>query len=164
MKLFEISNEYESILDQTFDKETGEINDKAIAMLNEIKSDIKDKGIAVASFIKNMDAEREAISNAKKMMAEREARLTSRVNYLTSYLQANMERCGINELSCAYFTVKLKKCPVSVFIENEKDIPEEYKKKKEEISLDKIKLKEHIQAGVVVPGASLKQNLRLEIR
>lgn len=164
MKLFEIANEYQNILEETFDAETGEINQNALSKLDEITVDIKEKGIAVASFIKNIDAEREAISNAKKSMADRESKLNRRVDYLTSYLQANMERCGINEMSCAYFTVKLKKCPASVFVIDEKDIPDEYKKKKEEISLDKVKLKEHIQAGVVVPGASLKQNLRLEIR
>ena len=93
MKLFEIANEYESLLEQAFDAETGEIDVQAIARLDEVQIDIKEKGIAVASYIKNIDAERKAIEDAKKAMAEREARLERRVSYLTDYLKSNMARC-----------------------------------------------------------------------
>lgn len=164
MNLYSIANQYQEILDKTFDDETGEVNENAIALLEIVKDNIKDKGIAIASFIKNIDAEREAIEKAKKAMAEREARLDRRVSYLTSYLQSNMERCGINEISCPYFVVKLKKCPISVDISNENEIPDDYKKVKSVVSVDKMKIKEEILAGVIIPGATLKQNMRLEIR
>lgn len=164
MNLYSIANQYQEILDKTFDDETGEVNENAIALLEIVKDNIKDKGIAIASFIKNIDAEREAIEKAKKAMAEREARLDRRVSYLTSYLQSNMERCGIHEISCPYFVVKLKKCPISVDISNENEIPDDYKKVKSVVSVDKMKIKEEILAGVIIPGATLKQNMRLEIR
>lgn len=164
MKLFEIANQYENILSQTFDNETGEINEEALAALDAVKDDIKEKGIAIASFIKNIDAERKAIEEAKKSMAEREARLDKRVTYLTSYLQSNMERCGISEISCPYFAIKLKKCPVSVDVVDENSIPEKYKKTKSLVSVDKVKLKEEMLAGVIINGAALKQNMRLEIK
>ncbi len=166
MNLYQIANEYQTILDQTFDHETGEINENALAKLDEVKADVKEKGIAIASFIKNIDAERKAIEEAKKSMAEREARLNSRVTYLTSYLQSNMQRCGISEISCPYFVVKLKKCPVSVDILDENFIPKEYLKTKETItvSVDKLKIKEELSQGVIIPGVALKQNVRLEIR
>lgn len=164
MKLFEIANEYQVILEQAFDSETGEIDETALAKLDDVKNDIKEKGIALASFIQNIDAERNAIEVAKKAMAEREARLDRRVIYLKSYLQGNMERCGINEISCAHFAVKLKKCPLSVDVIDESAIPDEYKKVKSVVSVDKIKIKDELLAGVVIPGVAMKQNLRLEIR
>jgi outer membrane murein-binding lipoprotein Lpp len=166
MSLYNIANEYQDILAQTFDPETGEINETALAKLDEVKTDIREKGIAVASFIKNIEAERNAIEDAKKSMAEREARLDKRANYLTSYLKSNMERCGITEISCAFFDVKIKKNPVSVDVYDEASLPENYIKKKIVIthSVDKMKIKEEILAGVVIPGAALRQNTRLEIR
>jgi|ERR1700727_1972633 len=164
MKLFEIATEYQNIFANTFDEETGEVNENAIALLEILKDDIKEKGIAVASYIKNLDAERKAIEEAKKAMAEREARLDRRVTYLTSYLQSNMERCGISEINCPYFAIKLKKCPVSVDVLDENAIPETYKKTKSLVSVDKVKLKEEMLAGVIVQGAALKQNMRLEIK
>jgi ArsR family metal-binding transcriptional regulator len=164
MKLFELSAQYQQLIEETFDVETGEINEQALANLDQLKVDVKEKSIAIASYIKNIDAEKKAIEEAKKAMAEREARLERRVTSLTSYLKTNMERCGINEISCAYFAIKLKNCPVSVDIQNEDLIPSEFKKTKEVISVDKIKIKEGILAGHEIPGASLKQNTRLEIR
>ena len=164
MKLYEIANEYQNILEQTFDPETGEINEQAMARLDEVKTDIKEKGIAVASYIKNLDAERKAIEEAKKAMAEREARLNNRVTYLTNYLQSNMERCGIKEISCPYFVIKLRNNPVSVDDFAPDQIPDEYKRIVTEVKVDKKKIKEELLAGVVIPGATLRQNQRLEIR
>ncbi len=164
MKLFEIANEYQNILEQTFDQETGEINEQAIALLDEAKDNVKEKGIAVASYIENIEAEEKAIDAAIDRMERRKKQLSSQSQFLVNYLKSNMERCGINEISCAYFKVGIKKCPVSVDIFNENEIPNEYKKTKEIINIDKIKIKEEILAGVVIPGAALKQNTRLEIR
>jgi hypothetical protein len=164
MNLYKISHEYQEVLNKTFDPETGEVNENAIALLELVEKDVKKKGIAVASYIKNLEAERNAIEEAKKEMALREKRLDDRASYLTDYLKSNMERCGMSEISCPYFVVKIKKCPVSVDVLNEEEIPSDYKKTKSVVSLDKVKLKEEMLAGVIVPGASLKQNLRLEIR
>lgn len=164
MNLYEIANQYQEILSKTFDDETGEVNENAIALLEIAKDSMNEKGIAIASFIKNIEAERNAIEEAKKAMAERESRLDKRVDYLTNYLQSNMERCGITEIKSPYFGIKLKKCPLSVDVQDENIIPNDYKKVKEIVSIDKLKIKEEILAGVVIPGASLKQNNRLEIR
>lgn len=164
MNLYAIANQYQEILDKTFNQETGEVNQNAMALLELVKDNMQEKGVAIASFIKNIEAERDAIEQAKKAMAEREARLDRRVNYLSQYLQSNMERCGIHEIKCAFFSIKLKKCPISVDIFNESALPDAYKKVKSVVSVDKVKLKEEILAGVTIPGATLKQNMRLEIR
>lgn len=164
MKLYEIAREYESILNEAIDVETGEVNEVIIHKLDEVKVDVKEKAIAVASYIKNLEAERDAINAAKKLMAEREAKLDKEADWLTDYLQINMERCGIKEISCAYFGIKLKKCPVSVNIINEGSLPGEYIKSKIVTSVDKAKIREELINGVIVPGAELKQNIRLEIR
>lgn len=162
--LYEIANEYQALLEDRYDPETGEFLQPALGRIDEIAERLEDKAIAVASYIKNLEAEREAIEKAKKNMAEREARLDKRADYLTQYLQSNMERCGITEIKSPFFVLKLRKCPVSTDIIDESLIPNDYKKVKEVVSIDKLKLKEELQAGVIVPGAALKQNIRLEIR
>jgi len=164
MRLFEIASEYQNLLEQTFDSETGEVNEQALARLDEISVDLKEKGIAIASYIKNIEAEEKAIDAAIDNMEARRNQLTKKTKSLVNYLQSNMERCSISEISCPYFAVKLKKCPVSVEVLDENAISDEYKKSKVTISIDKIKIKEEILSGVVVEGAALKQNMRLEIR
>ncbi len=164
MNLYEIANDYQSILANTFDQETGEINEHELIKLDEITTKVEDKAIAVAAYIKNLDAEREAIEKAKRNMAEREARLDKRADYLTQYLQTNMERCGITEIKCPEFVIKLKKCPWSTDIIDEESIPDEYKRVKQVVTVDKIKIKDELLSGVIIPGVQLIQNNRLEIK
>lgn len=164
MKLYEITNEYLNVLNDVCNEETGEINEQALARLDEVKDDLKNKGVAIASFIENIEAEEKAIEEAIQKMQRRKKQLANQSEFLVSYLQTNMERCGINEISCPYFKVKLKKCPVSVDVFDENSIPDDYKRRKEVISVDKIKIRDEILAGVIVPGAALRQNLSLVIR
>lgn len=163
MNLFKINAEYEQILNNLYDDE-GNMNTQELMKLEENEVALEKKAIAIASFIKNMDAERGAIDEAKKAMGEREKRFKKRIEDLEDYLQTNMERRGISHISCSYFDIKLKKCPPSVDIMDEDELPAEYKRTKTEILPDKIKIKEEMMAGVIIPGASLKHKLRLEIR
>ncbi len=163
MNLYEISTEYQEILSELYDDE-GNVNEQALQRLEQNDIAMEKKAIAIASFIKNMDAEREAIDSAKKAMAEREARFKKRISDLKGYLLSNMERRGINKVNCPYFEIKLKKCPLSVHIDNEDLIPDEYKRTKVEVSPDKIKMLQEMKVGVIIPGVSLQQNMTLDIR
>lgn len=166
MKLYEIADEYQNLLNKISNPETGEIDETGIKLLDVVVDDIKNKGIALASYIKNLEAETNAIADAKAAMTAREANLKQRAQYLTDYLHTNMQRCGINEITCPYFVLKLKVNPLSVDITNEDELPGEYFREKTVVTRnpDKVKIKEHILAGHKIPGAILKQNTRLEIR
>lgn len=163
MKLFEISKEYEEILDDLYDDE-GNVNEQALVKLDENKQAMEQKAIAIASYIQNMSAEREAIKTAKQAMLEREKRYEKRIDDLQGYLLMNMERRGINLIKTPYFEIKLKKCPLSVRIDNEDAIPGEYKRTKTEVLPDKIKMLNEMKVGVIIPGVSLQQNIKLDIR
>lgn len=164
MKLYEIANQFESVLNQAVDIETGEIDEQALLVMNELTASMEEKAVAIASYIKNLDADRKAIEEAKKAMADREKALKNKVDYLTSYLQSNMERCGISEINCPYFDIRLKKNPPSVDEIDFDVIPDEYKRSVTEIKLDKKKMLDEMKMGVVIPGAAIQQLTRLEIR
>ncbi len=68
MNLYQISQEYQEILNDLYDEE-GNVNQGALMRLDSNEKAMEKKVIAVASYIKNMDAEREAIDIAKKAMA-----------------------------------------------------------------------------------------------
>lgn len=124
------------------------------------------KAVAIASYIKNMDAERDAINTAKKAMTEREKRYKKYCDDLQGYLLSSMERRGFTSIKCPYFEIKIKKCPLSVDDDKiDMDLlPDEYKRVKTEVSPDKIKILSEMKEGVVIPGAALKQNMTLSIR
>lgn len=163
MKLYEITNEYQEILDDLYDEE-GNVNEMALAKLEQNEVAMEKKAVAIASYIKNMDAERTAIDEAKKAMADREKRYKKRISDLEGYLMVNMQKRGITQVKCPYFEIKVKKCPLSVDDDTlDMDVlPDEYKRFK--VEPDKSKILGEMKVGVIIPGASLKQNIKLEIR
>lgn len=171
MPLYKISNEYQAIINEIDSLEGNEIDiacqEKYLSKIDEIHGTVESKIVALASFVKNIEAEKSAIEEARLAMAAREIQLTKKFLYLQSYLKENMEKCGITEISSSpYFTIKLKKCPQSVLIYDEAKITDEYKRRKvvEVLTIDKVKIKEEISNGVIVDGAKVVQNTRLEIK
>ena len=164
MNLYEIANEYELALSGSFDDETGEVSEGALMELERLTGDIKEKGIAIASYIGNLEAEANAIDSAINSMKKRQIALEKKQAALREYLKSNMERCEITEISSPYFTMKLKKCPISVDIINQLSIPIQYRSAKITEIIDKIAIKTDLAKGIEVAGAMLKQNTRLEIK
>lgn len=164
--LYKIADEYQFLMRALIDVD--EITDEQWSMLSKIDADIENKAINTAYIIENMVAEQEAVEKAYREMHERSSRLKKKIESLTQYLKTNLELCGIQQVNKSpHFVIKIKKCPVSVNVENEKEVAEkyrEYTKIKEIISLDKTKMKIDLENGVYIQGAELKQNTRLEIK
>lgn len=164
MKLYEIANAYENIISSAINPETGEINETMLAKLDDISADANQKGIAVASYIKNMEAERDAIDSAQKKMVARKKRLDSDIEWLENYLHFNMTKLGISKISCPYFNISMRNNPVSVDIEDEASLPEKYINIVTERKINKTMIRDDLKAGIAIPGASLKETTRVDIR
>ena len=164
MKLYELSEEYEKALTGIVDADTGEIDEDAVKALSEINDSINEKGISVAMFIQNRNAEVDALKAEEKRLAERRKALERRNDWLKTYLLENMQRCGIKEISSPLFSIKLKKCPPSVDIHDENLIPNKYIKVVESVTVDRKMISMDIRGGEDVPGASLKQRETVVIK
>jgi predicted nuclease with TOPRIM domain len=163
MQLYKITNEYENIFYQV--NEFGELTEDMIEKLDSLQQDFENKAVCVASYIKNLEAEEAAISQAMDDMKTRKARLTKQVESMSDYLQFNLQRLSITEIkSCPYFKIRLKQCPASVDVFDEDAIPAEYWREKTTTSLDKMKIKEVLSEGVEVPGATIQRKIKLEIK
>jgi hypothetical protein len=163
MKLFELTHEFENIFAEI--GEDGEITQEMMDNLDSIKEDFENKAISVANYIKNLQAEEEAIEKAMADMRTRKMRLTKQIQSLSDYLQFNLQKLSINEIkSSPYFKIKLKVCPPSVDVFDESLIPEEYWREKVTKSIDKFRLKEVMGEGIEIPGASIQRNIKLEIK
>jgi len=165
MNLYQITNEYQDVFSQI--SEDGEISEETMKNLDALHEDFENKAISVASYIKNIEAEEAAINLAIEEMRSRKAKLSKKVASLSDYLQYNLIKLQIDEIKKSpYFQIKLKKCPPSVNVFDEKAIPPEYWREKviTSVSIDKIKLKEVISEGIDVPGATIQRNLKLEIK
>lgn len=163
MKLYEISNELNSVLDGA--GEDGELTQSEIDYLDSLQQDFEGKAVSLASFIKNLEAEEKAIADAIEDMKSRKSKLTNKVKSLSDYLQYNLQKLSINEIkSSPFFKIKLRQCPVSVDVFDEDSIPSEFWKEKITMTIDKMKLKDVLNEGIEVTGATLQRKIKLEIK
>lgn len=165
MRLYEITNEFQNVFNQV--NENGEISDELMQNLDTLQDDFENKAVAVASYIKNLEAEETAIGQAIDDMRTRKSRLTKQVESLSDYLQFNLQKLSISEIKkCPYFKIRLKQCPPSIDVFDEKAIPPEFWREKVTTvtSVDKIRLKEVLSEGVEVPGATIQRKTKLEIK
>jgi len=163
MKLYKIAEKFNDILELI--NEDGELNQDTVQALDDIESEFEEKAIAVASYVKSLEAEQEAIQQAINSMRARQDSLSTKSEQLREYLQFNLQRLSINEISSSpYFKIKIKQCPESIDVFDETAIPAEFVREKTVTSIDKIKIKEAIKDGIDVPGASIQRKLKLEIK
>ena len=162
MKLYEIANEYQHILGNYFDPETGEVNETSLAQIDEIKESLEKKCVAVASYIENIKAECQVISEAKKRMADRESRFKKQLESLKEYLLYNMEKSELKKVTCPYFDISIRKNPPAVEVYDETAVPLDYDKV--EIKKDTAKMRQDMLKGIEIPGARLTQRNSVTIR
>ena len=161
--LYKITSEYQIAFDDLsekgFDRET--IEDS----LSLIKDDVEEKAINVASYIKNIDADIESIKNAELEMKNRRIKMQKESESIRDHLLSNMIKCGINEINHSHFGIKLKKKPRSVIIDDKKEIPDSFIRRREIVEPNKILIKESLNLGVNISGCHLSENnYRLEIK
>ena len=163
LKLYEISDQYQFLLSQLYNDDTGEINNVALEMLQEMKEPMENKCLNVVRVFKALDAEREAIEKERKNMAAREKSLKTQVDFLKNYLLINMEKCEIKKIECPQFVISLKKNPHAVDAYDKSVIPDEYKKITIEYDIQRMKY-DMLNNGVVIPGACLIQRNSVQIK
>lgn len=162
MRLYQIADEYQFLMNDLYDLETGEVDEKSLARLQALTDPLETKCINITKIFKSIDAEREAIEKERKAMAAREKSLKYQVDKLKEYLLINMERCSIKKIECPQFVLGLQLNPPAVEIYDEKLVPVEF----DEVTVHKniAKIKEALKNGVDVPGARLVQRNSLRIR
>lgn len=160
MHLYELSKEYQSILN---DAEGGE-SPLTLARLDEIKAPLEQKILNIAKYTRKLDADAQAVTDEIERLKRMLNSIKSREDQLYNYLETNMRACGIDRIESPLFKIMFRKCPPRVEVINEDDLPDNFKRIKTDILVDKEKLKEELKHGVVVPGAKLIQAEKLVIK
>jgi Siphovirus Gp157 len=162
MRLYEIADRYQFLLNDLYDYETGVVNETTLAKLNELTDSMETKAINITMLFKELEASAEAIEKERQAMQKREKALKNQIQSLKDYLRSNMERCEIKKIECPQFVIGLQKNPVKLEIFDENLIPPEYEVMT--LSIDEAKIREELKNGVVIPGARLVQGSSIRIR
>lgn len=166
LKLYEISDEYRSAVESCIDPETGEIDIEAFEREQGKSIELMtQKAINIACMIREWEAESAAIGDVIAGQLKRCKALENRAKRLRDYLADNMLAVGIPAISDPRISVRLRKNPVKVNISEGAVIPEHYCRViPARLEPDRALIKQAIESGDTVPGVSLTQSTRLDIR
>ncbi|MFL6141705.1 MAG: siphovirus Gp157 family protein [Labedaea sp.] len=162
--LYEIAAEYRQMVEALM---ASDQDAQTIADTIESESfplEVKAQNVAYA--IKTLQANAEAIKGAEAAMASRRKAMENRAESIRAYLLSCMELAGVQKIECPHFSIKVMNNPPSVFIHDERQIPEFLMVKHEAPppTPDKKALAETLKAGNEIPGAYLVRSKRLDIR
>ena len=135
--------------------------------LDSLHDNIEDHLIEYAKYIRNLEAEADAIQGAISEMLDRHTTMCQKAESYRATLAASMEGLGIKKITKSpLFPVTLKKNPVSVDTYDKTAIPENYWNTRivESKTIDKQAIKKAIENGEEVAGAKLVQKVRVDFK
>jgi hypothetical protein len=164
MTLYEIDSKISDLLEMIYeDAETngGEIADDMAEELEGLEMERTVKIENIACYVKNLDAEAEAIKAEEKRLAERRKTAENKAVRLREYLALALH--GEDVYSSARVKLSWRKSE-TVEIENVDDLPEDYRRIKTVVEADKTAIKQAIKAGEDIAGAFLMERRNLQIK
>lgn len=162
--LYNLSEEYLQLInfiELSGDEEIPKVIDEK---LEQVEDDIDAKVENIAKIIQEKQGELEAIKYEADRLNRLKKRKENEIERLTEWAYSNLKRVGKKSIKSDIFDIKIKKNPPKVNILDSTLIPEEYIKTKTSTSIDKITLRRDLKEGLIVDGAELIQEEKLQIK
>ncbi len=157
MSLYEISTEYQEAFNTL--QEMGLDVDDIADSLAAIQGEFEDKAINCIKWEKGIGGKIDTIDAEIKRLQARKKTITNQRDSFREYIRSSMEATGINEIESDLFTITLKKA--AKVVEADIDhVPAEYVNTKTVETLDRLKIKQDLQADIDVKGAKLVDGKR----
>lgn len=161
MKLYEINEEIENLINGSIDRETGEVAPDFEEKYTELNMGRNDKIDNTLAYIKNKQAEADAFDGEIKRLTALKKSAEAEADWLKGYLSRNME-AGKEIFTSAHGKISWRKSE-RVIADVDK-IPEQFKKHIEEVKPDLVGIKKAIKAGEEVSGAFIEERHNIQIK
>lgn len=157
LSLYNITNKFVELMDKAQD---GELSEEEYNELgNELALELQNKSSNIIGYIKNSESLLEAMKTEEKRLADIRKQGEKKLDKFYQYVKENMERLGLNEIPTELGKLKITKNPMSIEIENEDEIPSEFKKEVITTQVDKTAIKNHFKdTGEIIPGIRIIDN------
>ena len=133
---------------------------------NELALELQNKSANIIGYIKNSESLLEAMKAEEKRLSDIRKQGEIKLEKFYQYVKENMEKLGLVEIPTELGSLKITKNPMSVEIENEDEIPSEFKQEVITIKIDKTAIKNHFkETGEIVAGTRIindKTSLRVK--
>lgn len=163
LTLYKITNKFAELMDMA---ENGELTEEQYNALGEqLTLELQQKGSGIIGYTQNEEAFIEAVDFQIKRLQDLKKARQNKLEKFKQYVKENMDRLGITKMDTELGTLSIAKNPMSVEIENEEEIPKEFKQQVITTKIDKTAIKNHFKAtGEIIPGTRIiddKTSLRI---
>lgn len=165
--LYKLADQHKRLETLGTDEELDETALQAIHdTLEGLEGDLQTKAQSCAAVALNLEAWAKAAKDASKQLAARATRIERRADALRNYMLSALEAAGITKIDGPEFTVAIRKNPRAVQIATDADLGDEWLVFPEPPppTPDKRKILQALKDGATIPGCSLTQGTRLEIK
>lgn len=154
LTLYNITNRFTDLMDKA---QNGEITEEEYNELGfEIAQELQTKGANVIGYIRNTELLIEAMKTEEKRISDTRKTGEAKLEKFKQYVLENMERLGLKEIPTELGSLKINKNPMSVEIENEAEVPNEFKTIVQTTKIDKTAIKNHFkETGEIVAGTRI---------
>lgn len=153
MKLYEIPGALRGLLDRLdADPDTGEVDGDALAAYAEYQGQAAEKLEGTACYVRELEAEAEAIKAEEDRLAKRRKALENKSSRLKTYMMPALEAMG-GKVKGVMATVRIGKSQAVTAFDLDA-LPDAFKRVK--VDPDKVAIKKALEAGEDIPGTVLE--------
>lgn len=155
--LYNITNRFAELMDKANE---GELTEEEYNELgNELALELQNKSANIIGYIKNSESLLDAMKAEEKRLSDIRKQGEAKLEKFYQYVKENMERLNLLEIPTELGSLKIAKNPMSVEIENEDEIPSEFKQEVVTTKIDKTAIKNHFkETGEIVAGTRIIDN------
>ena len=161
LSLYQITGMIPVIMEQ--EEITPKLKDQLEKELTEL---LQQKSQNIIGYTKNIELTIEAMKTEEKRISEQRKVLENKLDNFKQYVKECMEQNGLKKIETSLGTISIAKNPISVEIENEEEVPNEFKTIITTTKIDKTKIKDNFkQTGEIPEGVKINtENTRLQIK
>ena len=164
LSLYNITDKFIEIMDKVQD---GEITEEEYNELGqELAVALQNKSIGIIGYIQNKEGLIEAIKVEEKRLKEMREKTECKIDRFKQYVKENMEKLNLTKIPTELGNLTIAKNPLSIEIENEDEIPEQFKQEIVTTKIDKTAIKKYFkETGEILPGIKIindKTSLRIK--
>lgn len=164
LTLYQVKDDFITLFEK---RESEEITEEEYqAKGKELAITLKNKGQNIIAYNQNLEKLSENIKNEIDRLTVFKKAIENKQDKFKEYVKRNMEDLGIEKLETPLGILSIVKNPPSVEILSEEDVPNEFKKEKLTVTVDKTAIKKHFsETGEIIPGTTVitdKRSLRIK--
>ena len=154
LSLYNITSAFPLLMEQ--EEMTEEEKAKVYAELTNL---LNEKSQSIIGYTKNIELLIEGMKSEEKRIADNRRSLENRLTKFKEYVKDCMEKGGFSKIETELGQLSIAKNPMSVEIENEDEVPNEFKVEVVTTKIDKTAIKNYFkETGEIVNGTRIIDN------